>query len=263
MKVGELSGYLKQHWPSIPEQLLRGTYKPQPVRQVGIPKPDGGVRKLGIPTVLDRFIQQAVMQVLQRRWDPTFSEHSHGFRPKRSAHQAVAKAQRYIADGNRWVVDLDLEKFFDRVNHDKLMVALARRVTDKRVGESGGRRDPARDGPLSLLLSMVTIRGSGFSIGCQSYTTGRNAGNHNFQGYEYAYHENAGAFFRRNNSFSPTPMVKRSRSKLLLHSITFPRMELFSTAHHQNRAVCSPCALECKETVLLAPRGDHEDSQAR
>jgi len=95
MKVGELSGYLKQHWPSIREQLLRGTYQPQPVRRVEIPKPDGGMRKLGIPTVLDRLIQQAVMQVLQRRWDPTFSEHSHGFRPKRSAHQAVAKAQQY------------------------------------------------------------------------------------------------------------------------------------------------------------------------
>lgn len=112
MKVGELSGYLKQHWPGIREQLLQGTYQPQPVRRVEIPKPDGGLRKLGIPTVLDRLIQQAVMQVLQRRWDPTFSEHSHGFRPKRSAHQAVAKAQQYIADGHRWVVDLDLEKFF-------------------------------------------------------------------------------------------------------------------------------------------------------
>src|SRR3982074_3856183 len=130
MKVGELSGYLKQHWR---EQLLRGTYQPQPVRRVEIPKPDGGVRKLGIPTVLDRFIQQVVMQVLQRRWAPTFSEHSHGFRPKRSAHQAVAKARQYIAAGHRWVVDLDLEKFFDRVNHDKLMAALARRVNDKRM----------------------------------------------------------------------------------------------------------------------------------
>jgi RNA-directed DNA polymerase len=89
---------------------------------VEIPKPDGGVRKLGIPTVLDRLIQQAVMQVLQRRWAPTFSEHSHGFRPKRSAHQAVAKAQQYIAAGHRGVVDLDLEKFFDRVNHDKLTI---------------------------------------------------------------------------------------------------------------------------------------------
>jgi RNA-directed DNA polymerase len=128
MRVDELPGYLKQHWPALREQLLSGTYQPQPVRRVEIGKPDGGMRKLGIPTVLDRLIQQAVMQVLQRRWDPTFSEHSHGFRPKRSAHQAVAQAQQYIAAGNRWVVDLDLEKFFDRVNHDKLMAALARRV---------------------------------------------------------------------------------------------------------------------------------------
>jgi len=111
MTVHILSDYLKGHWPAIREQLLSGTYKPQPVKRVEIPKPDGGVRKLGIPTVLDRFIQQAVMQVLQRRWDPTFSEHSHGFRPKRSAHQAIAKAQQYIAAGRRWVVDLDLEKF--------------------------------------------------------------------------------------------------------------------------------------------------------
>ena len=111
--VHDLPGYLEQHWPAIREQLLSGTYVPQPVRRVEIPKPDGGVRKLGIPTVLDRFIQQAVMQVLQRRWDPTFSEHSHGFRPKRSAHQAVVKAQLYIAAGHRWVVDLDLEKFLD------------------------------------------------------------------------------------------------------------------------------------------------------
>ena len=133
MKVGELPGYLKQHWPAIREPLLNGTYKPQPVRRVEIPKPDGGMRQLGIPTVLDRLIQQAVMQVLQGKWDGTFSEHSHGFRPQRSAHQAVAKAQQYIAAGNRWVVDLDLEKFFDRVNHDRLMAAVAWRVNDKRM----------------------------------------------------------------------------------------------------------------------------------
>ena len=173
MKVGDLSGYLKQHWPSIREQLLSGTYQPQPVRRVEIPKPDGGVRKLGIPTVLDRLIQQAVMQVLQRRWDPTFSEHSHGFRPKRSAHQAVAKAQQYIAAGHRWVVDLDLEKFFDRVNHDKLMHAIARRVTDKRVLRligaflkvgvlENGLVSPAEEGtpqggPLSPLLSNIVL----------------------------------------------------------------------------------------------------------
>ena len=173
MRVSELPGYLKQHWPAIREQLLSGTYKPQPVRRVEIAKPDGGMRKLGIPTVLDRFIQQAVMQVLQGRWDPTFSEHSHGFRPQRSAHQAVAKAQQYIAAGNRWVVDLDLEKFFDRVNHDKLMTAIARRVSDKRMLkliraflESGvmenGLVSPADEGtpqggPLSPLLSNLVL----------------------------------------------------------------------------------------------------------
>ena len=113
MTVGQLTDYLKQHWPAIREQLLSGTYEPKPVRRVEIPKPDGGgVRKLGIPSVLDRFIQQAVMQVLQRRWDRTFSDHSYGFRPGRSAHQAVAKAQQYIAAGYTWVVDFDLEKFF-------------------------------------------------------------------------------------------------------------------------------------------------------
>jgi RNA-directed DNA polymerase len=133
MTVDELPGYLQQRWPAIREQLLSGTYKPQPVRRVEIPKPDGGVRKLGIPTVLDRFVQQAVMQVLQRKWDRTFSEHSYGFRPGRSAHQAVEAAQQYIAEGYRWVVDLDLEKFFDRVNHDRLMAKVAERVGDKRM----------------------------------------------------------------------------------------------------------------------------------
>src|SRR6266851_4932449 len=133
MKVSELPGYLKQHWPAIREQLLSGTYQPQPVRRVEIAKPDGGVRKLGIPTVLDRFIQQAVMQVLQRRWDRTFSDYSYGFRPGRSAQQAVAQAQQYIAEGHGWCVDLDLEKFFDRVNHDKLMGQIAKRVEDKRL----------------------------------------------------------------------------------------------------------------------------------
>jgi RNA-directed DNA polymerase len=173
MRVEKLPGYLKQHWPTIREQLLGGTYQPQPVRRVEIKKPDGGVRKLGIPTVLDRLIQQAVMQVLQRRWDPTFSEHSHGFRPQRSAHQAVAKAQQYIAEGKRWVVDLDLEKFSDRVNHDKLMAAIARRVNDKRMLrliraflESGVMENglvslveegTPQGGPLSPLLSSLVL----------------------------------------------------------------------------------------------------------
>ena len=112
--VEELPGYLQPHWPAIREQLLSGTYAPQPVRRVEIAKPDGGgMRKLGIPTTLDRFVQQAVLQVLQRQWDPTFSEHSYGFRPGRSAHQSVAQAQKNIAEGYSWVIDLDLEKFLD------------------------------------------------------------------------------------------------------------------------------------------------------
>ena len=111
MTVEQLPKYLKKHWPTIREQLLSGSYKPQAVKRVEIPKPDGGVRQLGIPTVLDRFIQQTVMQVLPRNWDQTFSAPSYGFRPGRSAHQAVAKAQQYLADGYGWVVDLDLEKF--------------------------------------------------------------------------------------------------------------------------------------------------------
>jgi RNA-directed DNA polymerase len=173
MTVGGITDYLKQHWPAIREQLLNGTYEPKPVRRVEIPKPDGGVRKLGIPTVLDRFIQQAVMQVLQRRWDRTFSDYSYGFRPGRSAHQAVAQAQQYIAEGHGWCVDLDLEKFFDRVNHDKLMGQIAKRIEDKRllkliraflnagVMESGlvspSVEGTPQGGPLSPLLSNLVL----------------------------------------------------------------------------------------------------------
>src|SRR5262250_252875 len=173
MTIGGISDYLKQHWPAIREQLLNGTYEPKPVRRVEIPKPDGGVRKLGIPTVLDRFIQQAVMQVLQRRWDRTFSDHSYGFRPGRSAHQAVAQAQQYIAEGYGWVVDLDLEKFFDRVHHDRLMGQIAKRVRDKRLLKliraflnagvmENGLVSPSvegtpQGGPLSPLLSNLVL----------------------------------------------------------------------------------------------------------
>src|SRR5436309_13519063 len=133
MTIDDTKDHLREHWPSIRSQLLEGTYQPKPVKRVEIPKPDGGVRKLGVPCVVDRLIQQALLQVLQERWDSTFSEHSYGFRPGRSAHQAVAQAQRYVAAGYSVVVDLDLEKFFDRVNHDGLMARVAARVSDKRV----------------------------------------------------------------------------------------------------------------------------------
>lgn len=133
MKVDELPAYLKISWPFIKEELLSGTYKPQPVRRVEIPKPDGGIRLLGIPTVLDRLIQQAVSQVLTPIFEETFSENSYGFRPGRSAHDAIFKAKEYIEQGNTWTVDMDLEKFFDRVNHDILMSRIARKVNDKRA----------------------------------------------------------------------------------------------------------------------------------
>src|SRR5512138_4043675 len=133
MTIDDATGFLREHWPDIRSQLLEGTYRPQPVRRVEIPKPDGGVRKLGVPCVVDRLIQQALLQVLQKGWDPTFSEHSYGFRPGRSAHQAVAQAQAYVIAGDQFVVDLDLAKFFDRVNHDRLMAAVAARVSDRRI----------------------------------------------------------------------------------------------------------------------------------
>ena len=131
--VDELPTLLKQHWPSIKAQLLEGRYKPKAVMRVYIPKGDGGKRPLGIPTVLDRLIQQSLLQVLQAQWDGSFSHCSFGFRPKRSAHQAIAQSQAYINDGYKWVVDMDLEKFFDLVNHDKLMNKVKERITDVRV----------------------------------------------------------------------------------------------------------------------------------
>ncbi len=133
MTVDDLPGHLREHWPILKAQLLAGTYQPQPVRRQPIPKPGGGVRNLGIPCVLDRFIQQAILQVLQPRFDPSFSEHSYGFRPGRRAHDAVCAAQRFLQAGRRWVVDVDLAKFFDRVNHDVLLGRLAKRIADRRL----------------------------------------------------------------------------------------------------------------------------------
>jgi len=174
MTVNELPNYLRKNWPTIQAQLLSGSYVPKPVRRVEIPKPTGGFRMLGIPCVLDRFIQQAVLRVLQERWDPTFSEQSYGFRPGRSAHQAVSQAQQYIAEGHRYVVDFDLEKFFDRVNHDLLMGRVAKRISDKRLLRlirsflnagimDHGLFQPLQDegvpqgGPLSPLLSNLFL----------------------------------------------------------------------------------------------------------
>jgi group II intron reverse transcriptase/maturase len=173
MRVEELEPYLHEHWQTIREQLLAGTYRPSAVKRQFIPKSGGGVRELGIPTVLDRFVQQLMLQVLQPIFDPTFSEHSHGFRPGRRAHDAVRKAQQYVQDGRRWVVDVDLEKFFDRVNHDVLMGKLHNRIADprmlriiRRYLEAGSMADGVvverhegtpQGGPLSPLLANVLI----------------------------------------------------------------------------------------------------------
>jgi RNA-directed DNA polymerase len=173
MKTNHLKGYLKRHWPKIKQDLLNGAYRPLPVRRKEIDKPDGGVRLPGIPTVLDRLIQQAIAQVLEQIWDPTFSEYSYGFRPRRSAHDAVLQAKGYLLDGYTYVVDMDLSKFFDRVHHDRLMSRLATKIRDKRVLKlirryltagtmieglvSPSTEGTPQGGPLSPLLSNIVL----------------------------------------------------------------------------------------------------------
>jgi RNA-directed DNA polymerase len=173
MPVQNLRQHLVENWTSIRESILKGVYEPMPVRRVEIPKPDGGVRLLGIPTVADRLIQQAIAQVLSKIYDSTFSEHSYGFRPNRSAHDAVRKAKGYMEEGYRWVVDMDLEKFFDQVNHDRLMSTLAKRIHDKPLLKlirnylqagvmmdgvvSSTEKGTPQGGPLSPLLSNIVL----------------------------------------------------------------------------------------------------------
>jgi group II intron reverse transcriptase/maturase len=204
MSVEELPRYLTEHWSELREQLLAGTYQPRPVKRQAIPKPNGGVRELGIPCVVDRFVQQAILQVLQPKIDPSFSEHSHGFRPGRSAHDAIRAAQRFMQEGRLWVVDVDLEKFFDRVNHDALMGRLAKRFEDmrllrliRRYLEAGMMADGVvmerhegtpQGGPLSPLLANVLLdevdrelekRGHAFARyadDCNVYVQSRRAG---------------------------------------------------------------------------------------
>jgi RNA-directed DNA polymerase len=204
MPVQNLRRHIMENWDSLKVELLEGTDEPQPVRRFEIPKPDGGVRLMGIPTVTDRFIQQAIAQVLSQMYDPTFSDHSYGFRPNRSAHDAVRKAKEYIQKDKRWVVDIDLEKLFDRVNHDRLMGTLAKRVKDKRLLKltrkylklgvmingvviMNGEGTP-QGGPLSPLLSNIVLdeldreleeRGHSFvryADDCNIYVNTRKAG---------------------------------------------------------------------------------------
>jgi group II intron reverse transcriptase/maturase len=238
MTVGELPDHLKREWERIRGELLSGKYQPQPVKRQTIPKAGGGERELGIPTVVDRFIQQALLQVLQPRFDPGFSDHSYGFRPGRRAHDAIRRAQQYVQEGRRWVVDVDLSKFFDRVNHDILMGRLAKRIEDKRVlglirryleagvmvsGVVKERQEGTpQGGPLSPLLANVLLdevdkelerRGHAFvryADDCNVYVRTRRAGERVYEGLKKLY---AGLKLQVNESKSA---VDRARFRDLL-----------------------------------------------
>lgn len=247
MLASGLRAHLKAEWSRIKEELLNGSYRPQAVREVEIPKPDGGVRKLGIPTVMDRLIQQAVYQVLSPMFDREFSESNYGFRPGRNAHQAVLKAREYVQSGHRWVVDIDLEKFFDRVNHDVLMSRVARKVRDRRVialsyrylqaGVMKGGIEEARHegtpqgGPLSPLLSNILLdeldkelekRGHKFcryADDCNIYVASRHAGQRVMTSAEkFLEHR---LKLKVNRSKSAVDRVERR--KFLGYSMTFDR----------------------------------------
>lgn len=247
MTVDQLADFCKAHWEGVREQLLGGTYRPQPVREVQIPKPGGGVRTLGIPTVLDRLIQQALHQVLCPIFDPTFSEHSFGFRPGRSTHQAVKAARDHMAAGHRWVADMDLEKFFDRVNHDVLMARVARRVKDRRVivliyrclrsgMMAGGLVSPRsqgtpQGGPLSPLLSNILLddldkelerRGHRFvryADDCNIYVRSRRAGERVLQRLERYLRDRLRLTVHRDKSAVDRPWKR----KFLGYSVTWHR----------------------------------------
>lgn len=232
MTVEELPHYVAEHWEELRTQLLAGTYQPKPVKRQEIDKEGGGVRVLGIPCALDRFIQQCILQTLQPRFDPTFSKHSYGFRPGRGAHQAVGAAQRYIQEGRRWVVDVDLEQFFDRVNHDVLMGRLAKRITDKRLLrlirrylEAGMMADgivmdreegTPQGGPLSPLMANVLLdevdkelekRGHAFARyadDCNVYVQSERAGKRVMEALKHLY---AGLRLKVNESKSAVARV--------------------------------------------------------